>query len=48
MSYHAEILNVMIASPRDVNFERAQAREVIHEWNAVHSETRNIVLLPTG
>lgn len=48
MSYQADIFNVMIASPGDVNAERAQAREVIHEWNAINSETRNIVLLPTG
>ncbi|QQN26293.1 DUF4062 domain-containing protein [Pseudomonas syringae group genomosp. 3] len=48
MSYKAEVFNVMIASPGDVKAERAQVREVIHEWNAVHSRSREIVLLPTG
>lgn len=48
MSYEAEVFNVMIASPGDVKAERAQVREVIHEWNAVHSRSRKIVLLPTG
>lgn len=48
MSYEAEVFNVMIASPGDVKAERAQVREVIHEWNAVHSRSRRIVLLPTG
>ncbi len=38
----------MIASPGDVASERAIIRDVIYEWNAVHSETRNIVLLPIG
>ncbi|UDU79071.1 DUF4062 domain-containing protein [Pseudomonas sp. HN2-3] len=48
MSYKADVFNVMIASPGDVKAERAQVREVIHEWNAVHSRSRRIVLLPTG
>ena len=38
----------MIASPGDVSSERAIIRDVIYEWNAVHSYSRNIVLLPTG
>jgi hypothetical protein len=48
MSYKADVFNVMIASPGDVKAERAQVREVIHEWNAVHSRSRRIVLLPIG
>ncbi|MGF2734590.1 DUF4062 domain-containing protein [Marinobacter sp. DUT-1] len=48
MSYRATVYNVMIASPGDVASERAIVREVIAEWNAVHSSTRKIVLLPTG
>lgn len=48
MSYQAEVFNVMIASPGDVKAERAQIREIIHEWNVVHSNSRRIVLLPTG
>lgn len=48
MSYEAKVFNVMIASPGDVSSERAIIRDVIYEWNAVHSESRNIVLLPVG
>ncbi|HDM8174855.1 TPA: DUF4062 domain-containing protein [Vibrio harveyi] len=48
MSYNAKVYNVMIASPGDVASERAIIRDVIYEWNAVHSASRNIVLLPTG
>jgi len=38
----------MIASPGDVASERAIIRDVIYEWNAVHSNIRKIVLLPIG
>lgn len=48
MSYLAYTFNVMIASPGDVASERAIVRDVIYEWNAVHSGTRKIVLLPVG
>lgn len=48
MSYEAIVFNVMIASPGDVASERAIAREVIAEWNAVHAARRQIVLLPAG
>jgi hypothetical protein len=48
MSYLAKVFNVMIASPGDVASERAIIRDVIYEWNAVHSLSRNIVLLPIG
>ena len=48
MSYDAKVFNVMIASPGDVASERNIVREVIHEWNAVHSRARKIVLLPVG
>lgn len=48
MSYTAKVFNVMIASPGDVASERAIIRDVIYEWNAVHSQSRNIVLLPIG
>jgi hypothetical protein len=48
MSYDARVFNVMIASPGDVASERTIIRDVIYEWNAVHSKTRNIVLLPVG
>jgi hypothetical protein len=48
MSYDAKVFNVMIASPGDVASERTIIRDVIYEWNAVHSNARNIVLLPIG
>ncbi len=48
MSYDARVFNVMLASPTDVKHERSIAREVIHEWNAVNSQSRGVVLLPIG
>lgn len=48
MSYSATVFNVMIASPGDVASERSIVRDVVYEWNAVHSKSRNIVLLPIG
>ncbi len=48
MSYTAEAVKVMIASPSDVAKERQLIRDVIHEWNAVHAEDRRIVLMPVG
>ena len=48
MSYDANVFNVMIASPADVASERSIIREMIYEWNAVHSRARQIVLLPVG
>ncbi len=48
MSYSANVFNVMIASPSDVSAERQAVREVIYRWNAVNSQTTNVVLLPIG
>ena len=48
MSYDAKIFNVMIASPGDVAAERTIVRDVIYEWNAVNSNSKQIVLLPIG
>jgi hypothetical protein len=48
LSYQATTFNVMIASPGDVASERAIVRDVIYEWNAVHSASRRLVLLPIG
>ena len=48
MSYISKVFNVMIASPGDAASERTIIRDVIYEWNAVHSESRNIVLMPIG
>jgi len=46
MAFQGTVVKVMIASPGDVATERRTAREVIHEWNAVHAEDRRTVLLP--
>lgn len=48
MSYIATTFNVMIASPGDVASERAMIRDAVYEWNAVHSISRRIVLMPVG
>ncbi len=48
MSYSAEVFNVMIASPGDVASERSIIKDVIYEWNAVHSKSKDTVLLPVG
>jgi hypothetical protein len=40
MSYNATIFKVMIASPGDVSMERGIVRDVLAEWNAIHSEGR--------
>ncbi|KKL03464.1 hypothetical protein LCGC14_2625910, partial [marine sediment metagenome] len=48
MSYSATVFRVMIATPSDVQEEREIVREIIHEWNATHSNTARLVLLPVG
>ena len=48
MAYQATVIPVMIASPSDVMIERSIVREVINEWNYVHSMSRRAVLMPTG
>lgn len=47
MSYFAEVLRVLIASPSDVQRERDQIERAIFNWNTVYSEDTQIVLLPT-
>ena len=46
MSYKAIVYNVMLASPNDIIEEIKIARDVILEWNNVHSVSKNIVLQP--
>jgi hypothetical protein len=48
MSYEATAFNLMIASPGDVNVERAIVREIIHEWNGMHSQVARTILMPLG
>jgi len=46
MAYDAKAIEVIIASPGDVDDERQIVRDVISEWNAVHARQRSLVLLP--
>ncbi len=46
MGYNATVLQVMVASPSEVNEERQLVQQVLGEWNAVHAKERKIVLLP--
>lgn len=48
MPYNATVINVMIASPGDVATERNIVRSAIHDWNAVHSADRQVILVPVG
>jgi hypothetical protein len=48
MPFPAIGLNVMIASPSDVEQERQTARELIHEWNDTNAQDQRLVLLPMG
>ena len=46
MSYQANVLNVMVASPRDVSEERRIVAEEVQRWNDAHAFARKIVLMP--
>lgn len=46
MSFPANVLKVMIASPGDVPEERKIVTEEIHRWNDANASSRNLVLLP--
>jgi hypothetical protein len=46
MSFSAEVLNVIIASPSDVETERDEVEQAVNEWNRRFSEQLKIVLLP--
>lgn len=48
MPYSATTYNILIASPGDVGAERGIVRDVVYEWNAIHSHQRSAVLLPIG
>lgn len=48
MTYPANVVRIMIASPSDVEAERDIIRDVIADWNAAHSEKERIVLIPVG
>ena len=46
--YRADVVKLMIASPSDVITEREMIRDIVHEWNSVHSEDKSVVLMPVG
>lgn len=48
MSFDAKVIQIMIASPSDVNDEPAISREIIYEWNAINAADKKVVLLPIG
>jgi hypothetical protein len=48
MAYDAKAVEIMIASPSDVAQERQIVREVVAEWNAIHSRARTVVLMPVS
>ncbi|WP_420768595.1 hypothetical protein ACNR9V_01020 [Parageobacillus thermoglucosidasius] len=47
MSFKAEVLRVLIASPSDVQQERDEIEKAIFEWNNLFAEELKIVLLPS-
>lgn len=48
MAYAAIVFKVMLALPIDVQEERNVAREVIWKWNNLHSDSKQIVLMPVA
>jgi len=48
MPFNATVLRVMIASPGDVQTERAIVREVVTDWNSTNGSHRGTMLLAVG
>lgn len=48
MAYAAQVLEVFIASPGDIVAERQIVREIVTEWNVIHSRDRHAVMMPVG
>lgn len=46
--YKATVIEIFIASPSDVKQERAIVRDVINNWNSLHSKNRKAVLKAVG
>lgn len=46
MSFHAEVLNVFIASPFDVGTQRDEIEAIIYQWNKEHSKDLQTILIP--
>ncbi|MFV1453567.1 hypothetical protein [Bacillus mycoides] len=47
MSFKADVLRVLIASPSDVEQERNEIETAIFKWNIQYAEQMNVVLLPS-
>lgn len=48
MSFTANAIRVLIASPSDLSEERKAAIEAVYEWNAQHASAESVVLLPVA
>jgi hypothetical protein len=48
MPYRALVVKVMVVSPKHCDRQRTLIRALIHEQNVMHSQHRNLVLLPVG
>ncbi|MDB5243959.1 MAG: hypothetical protein JWP57_4585 [Spirosoma sp.] len=46
MSFPAQVLRVLIASPSDTSEERDACERAIHSWNASRAEREQVILLP--
>ena len=46
MSFIARVYRIMIGAPSDIKEEVQIAKDVINEWNYVHTELHHKVLLP--
>ena len=46
MPRDAKVYSVLIASPSDVQVERHVLRDVVYDWNRIHSRKDGLVLLP--
>ena len=46
MTFQAEVVRVLIASPGDTGQARVLLRDVLQEWNSLHAEDSKVMLLP--
>lgn len=46
MTFIANVVRVLIASPSDTASARSLLRDVIHDWNSLHAEDTGVMLLP--
>ena len=46
--YKATVIEVFLASPKDIIQERILFREIVEEWNVINSKNRKAVLKPVG